>query len=328
MRSWTGPSPQPPSRSETPTSHCGGKSLAGSRSTLNRHQPPKTRFLISPRSRRSWRPPHSSCARSNGALSVWMIPLRVTFPPGVTRARPSRSGISWPTAAGFRRTCRFSASTRVGQPSKTRSSGLRARTRPGRRLCTATSDSCCLASSWNQSPRSRRSSTRCVCRWGVFRICSSIPRRSGDHGRRPRASIRGAERLLVGEVDDDNAWALGGAAGHAGLFGAVPSVGDCARHWLQVLEGRKGVFTQETARTFIARRTEIQGSSRALGWDTMLPTSSCGTRMSSRAFGHVGFTGTSLWIDPDRICLRRPADESDPPEPGQPGDHPREASRA
>ena len=40
-------------------------------------------------------------------------------------------------------------------------------------------------------------------------------------------------------------------------------------------------------------------SSRALGWDTMLPTSSCGTRMSPRAFGHVGFTGTSLWIDPD-----------------------------
>ena len=108
------------------------------------------------------------------------------------------------------------------------------------------------------------------------------------------------KRLLVGEVDDDNAWALGGAAGHAGLFGAAPSVGDCARHWLQVLAGRKGVFTQETARTFITRRTEIQGSSRALGWDTMLPTSSCGTRMSSRAFGHVGFTGTSLWIDPDR----------------------------
>jgi len=41
-------------------------------------------------------------------------------------------------------------------------------------------------------------------------------------------------------------------------------------------------------------------SSRALGWDTMLPTSSCGTRMSRRAFGHTGFTGTSLWIDPDR----------------------------
>jgi CubicO group peptidase (beta-lactamase class C family) len=43
----------------------------------------------------------------------------------------------------------------------------------------------------------------------------------------------------------------------------------------------------------------VPGSSRALGWDTMLPTSSCGTRMSSRAFGHTGFTGTSLWIDPE-----------------------------
>jgi CubicO group peptidase (beta-lactamase class C family) len=108
------------------------------------------------------------------------------------------------------------------------------------------------------------------------------------------------QRLLVGEVDDDNAWALGGAAGHAGLFGVLGSVGEYARHFLQVLDGRSGAFTQETARTFVTRRTEIPGSSRALGWDTMLPTSSCGTRMSPRAFGHVGFTGTSLWIDPQR----------------------------
>jgi CubicO group peptidase (beta-lactamase class C family) len=42
----------------------------------------------------------------------------------------------------------------------------------------------------------------------------------------------------------------------------------------------------------------VPGSSRALGWDTMLPTSSCGARLSSRAIGHTGFTGTSLWIDP------------------------------
>ena len=105
-------------------------------------------------------------------------------------------------------------------------------------------------------------------------------------------------RLLVGEVDDDNAWALGGAAGHAGLFGTVQAVGECARHVLQILEGRPGAFQEETLRTFITRRADIPGSSRALGWDTMLPTSSCGTRMSDRAFGHVGFTGTSLWIDP------------------------------
>src|SRR5262245_20727702 len=48
------------------------------------------------------------------------------------------------------------------------------------------------------------------------------------------------------------------------------------------------------------KKSAVPGSSRALGWDTMLPTSSCGTRMSASAFGHVGFTGTSLWIDPER----------------------------
>lgn len=107
-------------------------------------------------------------------------------------------------------------------------------------------------------------------------------------------------RLLVGEVHDENAWALGGAAAHAGLFGTAAAVGQSARHLLQILDGRTGAFTRATLETCIARRAEIPGSSRALGWDTMLPTSSCGSRMSPRAFGHTGFTGTSLWIDPDR----------------------------
>ena len=106
-------------------------------------------------------------------------------------------------------------------------------------------------------------------------------------------------RLLCGEVDDNNAWALDGEAGHAGLFGTAMAVGDQARHLLQVLEGRTGAYRRDTALSFISRRADTPGSSRALGWDTMLPTSSCGTRMSSRAIGHTGFTGTSLWIDPD-----------------------------
>ena len=104
--------------------------------------------------------------------------------------------------------------------------------------------------------------------------------------------------LLIGEVDDDNAWALGGAAAHAGLFGTAAAAGGCARHVLQVLQGRAGAFRRDTLETFIARRADVPGTSRALGWDTMLPTSSCGTRMSPQAFGHTGFTGTSLWIDP------------------------------
>jgi CubicO group peptidase (beta-lactamase class C family) len=108
------------------------------------------------------------------------------------------------------------------------------------------------------------------------------------------------ERLLIGEVHDENAHALGGAAGHAGLFGTAGAVGDHARHLLQILAGRSGAFSRASLETFIAARRDVPGSSRALGWDTMLPTSSCGTRMSPRSFGHTGYTGTSLWIDPDR----------------------------
>ena len=106
-------------------------------------------------------------------------------------------------------------------------------------------------------------------------------------------------RTLVGEVHDENAWALGGAAGHAGLFGTAGAVGAFARAALHTLNGTAVLARPETMRAFI-RRTAVPGSSRALGWDTMLPTSSCGTLMSPTAIGHTGFTGTSLWIDWER----------------------------
>lgn len=107
-------------------------------------------------------------------------------------------------------------------------------------------------------------------------------------------------RLLVGEVHDENTWALGGVAGQAGLFGTARAVGAFARVVLSAVRGETTPLarTPDTIRTFV-QRTGIPGSSRALGWDTMLPTSSCGTRMSPSAFGHTGFTGTSLWIDPE-----------------------------
>ena len=104
-------------------------------------------------------------------------------------------------------------------------------------------------------------------------------------------------RLLVGEVHDQNAWALGGAAGHAGLFGSVGAVGRFAQVVLQTLGGARTLGRPDTLARFLQRST-VPGSSRALGWDTMLPTSSCGRLMSPRAIGHTGFTGTSLWIDP------------------------------
>ena len=107
-------------------------------------------------------------------------------------------------------------------------------------------------------------------------------------------------RTLVGEVHDENAWALGGVAAHAGLFGTAGAVGAFARAALHTINGAHVLARPDTMRTFIARRPEIPGSSRALGWDTMLPTSSCGTLMHPTAIGHTGYTGTTLWIDWER----------------------------
>jgi CubicO group peptidase (beta-lactamase class C family) len=90
-----------------------------------------------------------------------------------------------------------------------------------------------------------------------------------------------------GAVHDENAEALGGVASHAGLFGSAAAVGACARWWMR-----------SPALPRFATKSAVTGSSRALGWDTMLPTSSCGAKLSKSAIGHTGFTGTSLWIDP------------------------------
>jgi len=109
-------------------------------------------------------------------------------------------------------------------------------------------------------------------------------------------------RVLRGEVHDNYAAALGGVAGHAGLFGTSTAVGAFAQIVLRAARGDRTVrppFSPDLVRSFTTK-SGVPGSSRALGWDTMLPTSSCGTRMSGAAFGHVGFTGTSLWIDPAR----------------------------
>ena len=106
-------------------------------------------------------------------------------------------------------------------------------------------------------------------------------------------------RLLVGEVHDENAAALGGVAGHAGLFGTAPAVGAFARLVLRTFQAPTVLGPPDLMRQF-ATRTGVPGSSRALGWDTMLPTSSCGTRLSPTSIGHTGFTGTSLWIDHER----------------------------
>jgi CubicO group peptidase (beta-lactamase class C family) len=108
------------------------------------------------------------------------------------------------------------------------------------------------------------------------------------------------KRVVHGEVHDENAFGLGGVAPHAGLFGTGP---DLARFAQMLLNG--GVYDQhrivsrETLDRFTTR-AGVPDSSRALGWDTPSPGSSAGTLLSPRSFGHTGFTGTSMWMDPDR----------------------------
>lgn len=105
-------------------------------------------------------------------------------------------------------------------------------------------------------------------------------------------------RTVSGEVHDDNAAAMGGVAGHAGLFGTVEGVGDLARAVLRGLRGADTPLAPAWAMRAFARRSPVPGSSRALAWDTALPSSSCGPQWSRCAIGHTGFTGTSVWIDP------------------------------
>jgi serine-type D-Ala-D-Ala carboxypeptidase len=111
--------------------------------------------------------------------------------------------------------------------------------------------------------------------------------------------IHPADGEIRGRVHDENAAALGGIAAHAGLFGTAAAVGHAARWWLKEILVTAASRKQALIARFI-QKSAVPGSSRALGWDTMLPTSSCGTRLSARAIGHTGFTGTSVWIDPAR----------------------------
>jgi CubicO group peptidase (beta-lactamase class C family) len=108
------------------------------------------------------------------------------------------------------------------------------------------------------------------------------------------------QRHLRGEVHDENAFALGGVSGHAGLFSTGHDLARLARMYLQDgdLDGVRFV-SPATVRRFTTLQ-DSQLSHRALGWETPNGTNSAGRLMSRRAFGHTGFTGTSIWIDPER----------------------------
>ncbi|MGH7506234.1 MAG: serine hydrolase domain-containing protein, partial [Longimicrobiales bacterium] len=110
-------------------------------------------------------------------------------------------------------------------------------------------------------------------------------------------TMRGGK--VWGFVHDENAWALGGVAGHAGLFS---SARDLATFAHMMLAGGRYDGTDYIEPSTIARWTAQQSetSSRALGWDTPSGRSSAGRFFSPRSFGHTGFTGTSIWMDPER----------------------------
>lgn len=106
------------------------------------------------------------------------------------------------------------------------------------------------------------------------------------------------KRVIQGEVQDENAWVLGGVAGHAGVFSNVADLLTLARCILE--NGRRPggdpIFQAGTVKTFATP----QSTGRALGWDVPTPPSSSGRYFGPHSIGHLGYAGTSIWIDPDQ----------------------------
>ena len=106
-------------------------------------------------------------------------------------------------------------------------------------------------------------------------------------------------RVIQGEVHDENAFVMGGVSGHAGLFANAL---DVAMFGHSMLSGGAPIVSPETVRLFATRQAAPVGTSRALGWDTPSAPSQSGKYFSRFSFGHLGYTGTSLWCDPERQC--------------------------
>ncbi len=113
-------------------------------------------------------------------------------------------------------------------------------------------------------------------------------------------------RMIHGEVNDLNARSIGGFAGHAGLFGTAEGLTDMLSNLLDIYHGRLEVmnFRQDTVRCFWTRDTTVPESTWALGFDTpSAHGSSAGRLFSEKSVGHLGFTGTSFWIDPKKDII-------------------------
>ena len=110
--------------------------------------------------------------------------------------------------------------------------------------------------------------------------------------------------LIHGYVHDENAHSLGGVAGHAGLFSTAKDLAIFSQMMLNKgLYGWKRIFKQETVDLFTKRANLVSQSSRCLGWDSPSGASSGGVYLSDASYGHGGYTGTTLWIDPDNEII-------------------------
>lgn len=127
----------------------------------------------------------------------------------------------------------------------------------------------------------------------IVRQKSITPPKPSESQQKPRSTFR--NRIIQGEVQDENTYVLGGIAPHAGLFSTAE---DVARFAFAMVHGAP-IVRSETVVLF-TRRDTTPGTSRTLGWDTPSPPSASGKYFGPNSFGHLGYTGTSLWIDPDR----------------------------
>jgi serine-type D-Ala-D-Ala carboxypeptidase len=111
------------------------------------------------------------------------------------------------------------------------------------------------------------------------------------------------KRVLCGQVHDDNAFAVGGIAGHAGLFSSAQDIHAIVARLDQCLRGSHSFLPQSVVQEFFTRDRSVSDSTRALGWDTPTPKKSAsGIHFSQKSVGHLGFTGTSLWWDLEKGC--------------------------
>jgi CubicO group peptidase (beta-lactamase class C family) len=110
-------------------------------------------------------------------------------------------------------------------------------------------------------------------------------------------------RIICGEVHDDNAYAMGGVAGHAGLFSCAQDIHNFLVCLRDCRRGRQIFLDAAIVREFLRRDDTVKGWTYGLGWDTpSAQNSSSGKYFSPTSVGHLGFTGTSIWWDLERDC--------------------------